>query len=93
MTVKEIVRKVSADYHIGEDELLKSSIREFLFKRKYEIEKDIIDIFGQYKVNNLQELEEIVISENEHPVWEDLITVENLYEKLSEIKSDICALS
>jgi len=93
MTVQEIVKRVSREYHLSEDELLKKSMIEFLLKRKFEIESDILDILSKNNVRQLEELEEIVKTVKEHPSWEDFITLENLYEKLNEIKDDIGYLS
>jgi len=93
MTVREIAKKVSKTYHINENELLKKSLRDFLINRKSEIERDIMDIFSKHDSGSLEELKKLVKSQKEHPVWEDLITVENLYEVLTEIKDDIKALS
>ncbi len=93
MTVKDIVKKVSKEYELNENELLKKSMREFLLRRKFEIETDILDIFSKNNVKSLHQLEELVKTKKEHPAWEDFITLENLYEKLKEIKDDIKSLS
>jgi len=93
MTVKEVVKKVSEEYLLSEDELLKKSMFEFLIKRKAEIETDILETLSKYDVKTFSSLERIVKTEMEHPVWEDLIVLENLYAKLKDIKNDIKALS
>jgi len=93
MTVRQIARKVGRTYHMNETELLKTSLRDFLINRKSEIERDIIEILSKHDSDSLEELRSLVKAKKEHPVWEDLITVENLYEALTEIKDDIKALS
>ena len=93
MTIKEMVKKVSRDYHLTENELLKRSMKEFLLKRKYEIEADVLDVLSKSNVNSYYRLEELVKTSKEHPEWENLIVVENLNNKLKEIQDDIDALS
>jgi len=92
MTVKELVKKVSKDYQISEDELLRKSIKEFLVKQKQEIETDILHILATHHVKDIRELETIVAQKTEHPVWEDLIVLENLQAKLKEIRHDLKTL-
>ena len=93
MTVEEVVKKVRKDYLLSEDELLKKSMFEFLINRKTEIETDILETFGKYNVKTFSGLERMVKAEREHPAWEDLIILENLYAKLKDIKNDIKDLS
>lgn len=93
MTVKELLKKVSKDYQMSEDELMRKSIKEFLVRQKQEIETDILNILATYQVRNVRELENIVAQKTEHPVWEDLIVLENLQAKLKEIRHDLKTLS
>ncbi len=92
MTIKEIVKKVSKEYKISEDTLLKQSIIEFLITKKRDIEIDIIELASKYGISDLKELEKIVQERSEHPAWEELIVLENLHIKLDEINRDIAAL-
>lgn len=92
MTVKELVKKVSKDYQISEDELLRKSIREFLVRQKQGIETDILHILMTHDAKNIREMENIVAHKTEHPVWEDLIVLENLQAKLKEIRHDLKTL-
>lgn len=92
MTVKELVKKVSKDYQMSEEELLRKSIKEFLVRQKQEIETDILHILATHQVKNIRELEKIVAQKTEHPVWEDLIVLENLQAKLKEIRHDLKTL-
>lgn len=93
MTVKEIIKKMSREYNLSEEDLLKKSMGEFLLRRKSEIETDILEILSRYGVKSKAELEEIVKKHQEHPAWEDLIVLENLYKKLEQLENDIKALS
>ncbi|NIU88875.1 MAG: hypothetical protein GWN56_16930 [Nitrosopumilaceae archaeon] len=49
--------------------------------------------FQYNRIGTIQELENIVQTDKEHPEWEALITLENLYERLKEIQNDIEAVS
>ena len=93
MTVSEIAKKVSKTYQINENELFKRSLHDFLVTRKSEIERDIIDIFSRHGVSSMEQIQNLVKAQKGHPAWEDFITLENLHEKISEIKNDISALS
>ncbi len=93
MTVKEIIKKVSKEYDLNEDEFLKESTLEFLLKKKSDIENDILEILGKHRIGTIQELENMVQTDKEHPEWEELITLENLYNRLKEIQNDIEAVS
>lgn len=93
MKVKEIIKKVSQEYDLNEDEFLKESTLEFLLKKKSDIENDILEILGKHSIGTIQELEKIVEANKEHPEWEELITLENLYNRLKEIQNDIEAVS
>ncbi len=50
-----------------------------------------LEILKRYSVNSAKELEEKIRRGeiNEHPAWEDLITLENLEEMMKEISDDI----
>ena len=48
---------------------------------------------SKYNVKTFSTLERMVETETEHPVWEYLIVLENLYAKLKDIKNDIKNLS
>jgi hypothetical protein len=93
MSVDEIVKKVSRDYDLTEKEFLSKSTKEFLLKRKAEVESDILGLLDKNKAATMKELEKIIETEKEHPEWEDLISLENLYERLKEIENDIKSLS
>ena len=93
MTVEEVVTKVSKEYLLSENELLKKSMFDFLINRKAEIETDILETLTKYNVKTFSRLERMVETEREHPVWEDLIILENLYAKLKDIENDIKALA
>lgn len=93
MTVKEIIKKVTSDYELTENEFLKKSTSEFLLKRKSEIETDILGLLDKNRVSTLKELELLIEKDKGHPEWEDLISLENLYSRLKEIQNDIKSLS
>lgn len=93
MTVREIIKKVSQEFDLNEDEFLKESTLEFLLKKKSDIEANILEILGHHRAGTMQELEKIVQTDKEHPEWENLITLENLYNRLKEIQNDIEAVS
>jgi hypothetical protein len=50
-----------------------------------------LEILKRYNVNSAEELEDRIRKGeiNEHPAWEDLITLENLEEMIKEISDDI----
>lgn len=93
MTVKEVIKKVTSDYELTENEFLKKSTFEFLLKRKSEIETDILALLDKNRVSTLKELELLIEEDKGHPEWEDLISLENLYARLKEIRNDIKSLS
>ena len=53
--------------------------------------KERIEILKRYGVNSINELEEKIKKSEieEHPTWEDLITLENLEKLIREISDDI----
>lgn len=93
MDLEDVIKKVTKDYDLTEKEFKKKSALEFLLKKKSEIESDILNILDKNKVSTVQELDIIVETDREHPEWEELISLENLYERLKEIENDIKTLS
>ena len=93
MDLEDVIKKVTKDYDLTEKEFKKKSALEFLLKKKSEIESDILNILDKNKVSTIQELDVIVETDREHPEWEELISLENLYERLKEIENDIKTLS
>ena len=93
MDVDEVIKRVTSAYELSEKEFRRKSTLEFLLKRKSEIEADILNLLDKNKVSTLKELEDIIRKEREHPEWEDLIELENLYERIKEIDNDIKSLS
>ena len=93
MDLEDVIKKVTKDYDLTDIEFKKKSALEFLLKKKSEIESDILNILDKNKVSTIQELDVIVETDREHPEWEELISLENLYERLKEIENDIKTLS
>ncbi len=93
MDAEDVIQKVTKDFDLSEKDFKKKSTLEFLLKKKSEIENDILGILDNNNVSTVQELEVIIETDREHPEWEDLISLENLYERLKEIKNDIKSLS
>jgi len=67
------------------------SLITYLNEKKKKYMEERLEIFKRYNVNSAKELEEKIRKGevNEHPAWEDLITLENLEEMIKEISDDI----
>jgi hypothetical protein len=89
------VEKLYKKYMATSDEFVKDSLESFLIekRRKYRIELN--QLLRKYNVKNAKELENKIKKRTieEHPVWEDLIDIENLMKELKEIENDFAKIS
>jgi len=67
------------------------SLIAYLNEKKKKYMEERLEILKRYNVDSAKELEEKIKKGeiNEHPAWEDLITLENLEETIKDISDDI----
>ena len=75
-----VIDEISRYVQLDREALLQQGIEAFLKERKRRLMLDKHEIVSRYGVHNSAQLEEKIRSGelNEHPTWEDIITLENL---------------
>jgi hypothetical protein len=73
---------------MSETELLNQAIKSLLQEKRRDVLQTRLEILSRYQVNTLAELEDGIRQGTipEHPAWEDLITAENLENRLKELE-------
>jgi len=86
-----MVEKIATKEGVDKEKLIVLSLIAYLNEKKRRYMEERIEIFKRYGVNSINELEEKIKKSEieEHPTWEDLITLENLEELIREISDDI----
>ena len=87
----EIVERIATKEGIDKEKLIILSIISYLNEKKRKYMEERLEILKRYGVNSAKELEEKIRTGNvnEHPAWEDLITLENLEELIKDVSDDI----
>jgi hypothetical protein len=89
-----ILERVSKVLGVPQKELVRKGLEELLLSQLRTCSAEINEIQTRYGVKTTAELEKKV--ENgvieEHPAWEDLILLENLQERISNIRKELTAL-
>ena len=84
-----VIETVARHLGVSPERLEREAIEVWLKRRLALVEAEIAEILAKYGVRSIEELEEYIRKGkvDEHPAWEDLITLERLLEekkKLSE---------
>jgi len=89
--IAEIVEKIATKEGVDKEKLIVLSLIAYLNEKKRRYMEERLEILKRYSVNSMKELEEKIRKGEieEHPAWEDLITLENLEELIREISDDI----
>ena len=89
--ITEIVEKIANKEGVDKEKLIILSLIAYLNEKKRKYTEEKLEILKRYSVNSMKELEEKIRNGEveEHPAWEDLITLENLEELIKEISDDI----
>ena len=89
--ITEVIEKIAIKEGVEKEKLMTLSRIAYLNEKKKNYMEERLEIFKRYNVNSAKELEEKIRKGevNEHPAWEDLITLENLEEMIKEISDDI----
>ena len=76
----DVIDEISRFVQLDRDALLKHGVEAFLKDRKRHLLLDRQELISRYRVQDSKQLEEKIRSGelDEHPTWEDLITLENL---------------
>ena len=91
IVISDIIERIAVKEGIEKDKLMILSLIAYLTEKKKRCMVERLEILKRYKVSSTKELEEKIRSGEveEHPAWEDLITIENLEETIREISNDI----
>ena len=89
--ITEVIEKIAIKEGVKKEKLIALSLIAYLNEKKKKYMEERLEILKRYNVNSAKELEEKIRKGeiNEHPAWEDLITLENLEEMIKEISDDI----
>ncbi len=92
--VAEFLERIASREKIDERRLMALGLISYLKDKKRKLMKDRLEILRRYRVSSAGELEEKIGrgEVEEHPAWEDLITVENLDSEIREISNELAAL-
>jgi len=87
--------KIAKSQGLPEEELFRQALVSYLHDKKRQAMQLKLEILDRYGADSLTDLEAriargVVV---EHPAWEDLITVENLDERLKELDDYLARLS
>lgn len=79
--------KLAKSLGLSEQELMDQAIKSLLQEKRREILQARLEILARYQVETIAELEALIAGGEvaEHPAWEDLITAENLGDRLEEL--------
>ena len=85
--MKSLLRKLSEELELPEQQILDQSIEVFLDKELRDASAEILKIKVQFDVSNPQELQQKIKAGQiaEHPAWEQLIYWENLNKKVKVV--------
>jgi len=83
----EVIDEISQYVEMDRESLLKQGVEALLRERKRNLMLERYQILSRYHVSITGELEEKIRSGDleEHPAWEDLITLENLEEAIHKL--------
>ncbi|MBI4522681.1 MAG: hypothetical protein HY695_02580 [Deltaproteobacteria bacterium] len=83
----DVIDEISRYVDLDREALLRQGIEAFLKDRKRRLMLDRQEILSRYRVLDSRQLEAKIRSGevNEHPTWEDLITLENLEEAIAKL--------
>ncbi len=83
----EVIDEISRYMELDREALLKQGIEAFLRDRKRRLMLDRHQILSRNHVSDSADMEEKIQSGEleEHPAWEDLITLENLEETIQKL--------
>lgn len=89
--ITEVIEKIAIKEGVEKEKLMVLSLIAYLNEKKKKYMEERLEILKRYNVNSAEELEDRIRKGeiNEHPAWEDLITLENLEEMIKEISDDI----
>lgn len=89
--ITEVIEKIAIKEGVEKEKLMVLSLIAYLNEKKKKYMEERLEILKRYNVNSAEELEEKIRKGeiNEHPAWEDLITLENLEGMIKEISDDI----
>ena len=89
--ITEVIEKIAIKEGVEKEKLMVLSLIAYLNEKKKKCMEERLEILKRYNVNSVEELEEKIRKGeiNEHPAWEDLITLENLEGMIKEISDDI----
>jgi len=95
IAAEDQVHDIAVALGLTESELFREALMTFLRERKRQTLQLRLEIFSRYGAESIADLESkiargIVV---EHPAWEDLITIENLDERLKELDDYLARLS
>lgn len=82
---------LSKHFGIEKNKIINQGLLAFLEKKRSEILRTRIELLGKYGIKNAKELNKLIKEGkiNEHPAWEDTITLENLEKELEVIEDDL----
>lgn len=91
---EDVIKKIADDTGISVTELATSGIIALLREKKRRVMVERLELLDRYAVSSREQLEGKIRSGEipEHPVWEDLILLENLEEAIAVIDEDIKAV-
>ena len=91
VVITEIIEKIAIKEGVEKEKLMTLSLIAYLNEKKKKYMEERLEILKRHNVKSAKELEEKIRrgEVNEHPAWEDLITLENLEELINEISDDI----
>lgn len=83
----EIIDKISQYVEMDRESLLEKGVEAFLKERRRDLMLERYQILSRYEISKTQELKhKIEAGEvDEHPAWEDLITLENLDDAIDNL--------
>jgi hypothetical protein len=89
-----ILERVSKVLGVSPKELVRKSLEELLRAQLRSYFAEINEIKTRYSTKSATELEEKIQNGTiaEHPAWEDLILLENLEERVRQIRKELTAL-
>ena len=89
--VTEVIEKIAIREGVEKEKLMTLSLIAYLNEKKKKYMEEKLDILKRYNVDSAEELEEKIRKGeiDEHPAWEDLITLENLEEMIKEVSDYI----
>lgn len=83
-----IIEEVSRKLGIDKNHVIEESLREWIERLLVKVKAEIAEILVRYNVKGIKDFEEKIRKGevSEHPGWEDLITLEKLFERKKRIE-------